>query len=118
MRLIERAKRLAASPTELDAERLRCRCGAAGLTPINEVECRRPARIAGEVQRMTVAPRSGVPALRVVVSDGTTSAVAVFTGRREIVGIEHGRLLILEGVPREEHGHRVWLNPAYTLLSG
>ena len=65
---------------------------------------------------MSVAPRHGVPSLEVVVSDGTGDAVAVFTGRRSIAGIEHGRGMVIEGVAREERGRRIMLNPAYTLI--
>ena len=54
--------------------------------------------------------------LEIVISDGTGTAVAVFTGRRTIPGIEHGRHLVLEGVAHDHHGRRVFLNPAYTLM--
>ncbi len=61
-------------------------------------------------------PRSGSPALEIVVCDGTGDAVAVFTGRRTVGGLEHGRGVLIEGVAHDEHGRRVILNPAYTLL--
>jgi hypothetical protein len=74
-------------------------------------------RVGGEVKRMSVAPRHGVPSLEVVVCDGTGDAVAVFTGRRAIAGVEHGRGMVIEGVARDERGRRMLLNPAYTLLA-
>jgi hypothetical protein len=74
------------------------------------------ASVTGEVTRMRVAPRNGVPSLEVVISDGTGDAVAVFTGRRSIPGIEHGRAMSIEGVARDERGRRVMLNPGYELL--
>ena len=46
----------------------------------------------------------------------TGSAVAVFTGRRYVAGMEHNRAVLLEGVARSERGRLVMLNPAYTLL--
>ena len=64
-----------------------------------------------------IAPRQGVPTLEVVISDGTGSVTAVFTGRRNIIGIEHGRAVILEGVAVPERGHNVLFNPAYTLIA-
>ncbi len=110
------AKRLRADSQDLDSERLQHRFHDSGLTPIGELTCRASARVGGEVKRMRVAPRDGIPSFEVVVGDGTGDAVAVFTGRRSIGGIEHGRTLIIEGVARDERGRRIMLNPAYTLV--
>ena len=117
MGLRDLASRFKTPPDKLDAERLQGRFSGLDITPIAELECRVSSRVGGEVKRMRVAPRKGIPALEVVVSDGTGDAVAVFTGRRHIEGIEHGRALIIEGIARDEHGRRVMLNPAYTLIS-
>lgn len=116
MGLRDLAKRLTASIEELDAERLQDRFAGLSLTAISEMGCRQPVRVGGEVKRIRTAPRQGVPALEVVVSDGTGDAVAVFTGRRQIAGIEHHRALLLEGVPHAEGNRKIMLNPAYTLL--
>ena len=51
-----------------------------------------------------------------MVSDGTGSCTAVFTGRRAIGGMTHGRAVVLEGVAHIEHGRLILLNPTYTLL--
>src|SRR6476469_7831489 len=104
------AKRLKAGPNELDSERLQQRFHDLDLTPIGEVALREKVRVGGEVKRMSVAPRHGVPSLEVVVSDGTGDAVAVFTGRRAIAGVEHGRGMVIEGVARDERGRRILLN--------
>lgn len=112
------AKRLKADPADLDSERLQHRFHDLGLTPIGEVSLREKVRVGGEVKRMMVAPRNGVPSLEVVVCDGTGDAVAVFTGRRTIAGVENGRGMVIEGVARDERGRRVMLNPAYTLIAG
>jgi hypothetical protein len=40
----------------------------------------------------------------------------VFLGRRSLPGLEPGRGVVLEGVPRKERNRTVMLNPAYTLL--
>lgn len=118
MGLRDLAKRLRADSNDLDCERLQNRFGDLALTPIGELACRTRARVGGEVKQMRVAPRDGVPSFEVVVSDGTGDAVAVFTGRRSIGGIEHGRAMIIEGVARDERGHPTMLNPAYTLIAG
>lgn len=110
------AKRLKATVDEIDDERLQDRFSGLGLTPIGELLARTPARVGGELTRTRIAPRSGVPAYEVTISDGTGSAVAVFTGRRYVAGLEHHRAVIIEGVARSERGRLVMLNPAYTLL--
>lgn len=112
------ARRFKADSADLDSERLQHRFHELELTPIGELPLREKARVGGEVKRMRVTPRQGVPSFEVVVSDGTGDAVAVFTGRRSIAGVEHGRAMVIEGVAREERGRRIMLNPAYTLISG
>lgn len=93
------------------------RCSGLGLTPIAAVVARRPIRVGGEINRVVIAPRHGVPTLEVMVSDGTGSITAVFTGRRKIIGIEHGRTVVFEGVAVPERGGMVIFNPAYTLVA-
>ncbi len=117
MGLRDIASRLKSKPEDLDTERLKARFATFDLTPISSLQCRTSSRIGGEVKRMRVAPRHGTPALEIVLSDGTADVVAVFTGRRHIEGIEHGRAVVIEGIAREEHGRRIMLNPAYTLIS-
>lgn len=110
------AKRLTASVEQIDDERLQDRFAGLALTPLGELEPRVPARIGGEVSRTRIAPRSGINAYEITISDGTGTAVAVFTGRRFVPGLEHHRAVVLEGVARTERGRLVMLNPAYTLL--
>ncbi len=83
---------------------------------IDQAPMRIPIRICGEVQRQRLVPRAGSPVLEVVVSDGTAEAFALFTGRRSLGGMHHGRGVMLEGVAHIERGRRIIINPAYTLL--
>ena len=101
-------RKFTASVEELDTARLQDRYVGLGLTPIGEAPTRVPVRVGGD---------RGSPTLEVVVSDGTGEATAVFTGRRHIGGIEHGRGMLLEGVAHRERGRLIVLNPAYTLLA-
>jgi hypothetical protein len=110
-------QRLKASVDDLQRARLVERFGALGVTPIGAVVARRPVRIGGEIHRVIIAPRHGVATLEVVVADGTGSITAVFSGRRSIVGIEHGRAVLLDGVAFAERDRLVILNPAYTLIA-
>lgn len=116
MSLRDRIKKLTASVDELHAVRLQERFCNVSCTAIEKAQKREPVVIAGEVQRMRIVPRAGSPSLEVVVSDGSGEAVAVFTGRRALGGVDHGRSILLEGVAHDERGRTVLLNPAYTLL--
>jgi hypothetical protein len=112
----ELRERLAGSVAELDALRLQRRFQGVAMSAIGDVEERTPARFGGEVRSQQRSAPGSQPALRVTVHDGTGTAVAVFTGRSRIHGIEAGRRILLEGVARREQGRLVVYNPAYTLL--
>lgn len=110
-------KRFTASVEELEESRLTDRYAAAEGTAIAEVQPRTHVVVAGEVKAVQVVPRAGSPWLEVTISDGTGKAVAVFTGRRRIAGIEPGRGLVLEGVAGERGSRVQLMNPVYTLLA-
>ena len=101
---------------ELDAERLVDRFADLKLTPLGEVAVRTKVKVCGEVKRMTMKPRSGIPSMEIVINDGTGQVTVIFSGRRHIAGIEHGGCLAVEGVAYRERNSKVFLNPAYTLL--
>ena len=111
-------KRLTSTVEQIEDQRLQERFRGLGLSDLDHVVLRKPARVGGKIQRMRITPRSGASALEIIVSDGTGTVTAVFTGRRRIQGLETGRSVVLEGVPYAERGHRTLLNPAYTLLPG
>ena len=109
--------RLSMSVAELDAHRLQDRFAGVDVSSISEVEPRRPARFGGEIRSQHRSAADGRPMLRVAVSDGPGTVLAVFTGRSRIRGFEAGRAVLLEGVARRDGDRLVVINPAYTLLS-
>ncbi|MGH9270146.1 MAG: OB-fold nucleic acid binding domain-containing protein [Ilumatobacteraceae bacterium] len=109
--------RLGASMADLERTRLQDRFKGLGLTPLGELTLRVPVRVAGEVTRVVLTPRRGVPNLEVMIHDGSGSIVAIFTGRRAIPGLAHGRATIFEGVAMEDRDRTVVYNPAYTLVA-
>ena len=117
MALKSLGQRLRASVDDLERARLSERFGGLELTKLSEVVPRHPVRVAGEISRVVIAPRHGVPSLEAMIADGTGNITAVFMGRRSIIGIEHGRAIILEGVVVPERGRSVIFNPAYTLIA-
>ena len=109
-------ERLAGSVAELDARRLQRRFLGVEMSSISEVAERCPVRFGGEVRSQHRSSPGSQPMLRVTVHDGTGSAVAVFTGRSRIFGLDAGRAVIFEGVAHRERGQLVVVNPAYTVL--
>lgn len=112
----ELQERLVGSVAELDSRRLQRRFLGVEMSHIGEVAERQPARFGGEIRSQQRSAPGSRPSLRVTIHDGTGSAVAVFTGRSRIFGIEAGRAILFEGVARRERGQLVVFNPAYTLL--
>ena len=116
MGLRDRVKKFNATTGEMDQDRLHDKFCDLGIQPIAETEARLPTRICGEVLAIQVVPRAGSPWLEVTVGDGSAKAVAIFTGRTRIAGLEMGRGVVFEGVAGLHDGRRQILNPAYTLL--
>ena len=106
---------------ELDRHRIAARFTDGGAAnervPLAQVTPRERVRVAGEVTGMRVVPRAGSPWLEVAISDGSATALLMFTGRRRIAGMDPGRGVEVIGVARSERGRLVFLNPYYTLLA-
>jgi hypothetical protein len=110
-------KTLSADKKEIDTERLCERFQQYGFLKLGEIRCRERVKVAGEIKRMRIKPRSGIPAVEVAISDGTGEVTVIFSGRRNIPGIDHGRCIMIDGVPHRDGAQIVMLNPAYTLLA-
>ncbi len=110
--------RLRETTVELDQRRLQARFVGVEVDTIADAAERVPVRIGGEVRSKHRSSPEGRAYLRVEITDGTGTAVAVFTGRNRIRGFDLGRTVVLEGVGRRERGRFVVMNPAYTLLDG
>lgn len=101
---------------QLDAQRLVHRFEGVDVSCIEDVVVRRPARFGGEIQSQHRSAPGSHPMLKVAVSDGTGTALVVFTGRTRIRGFEVGRAVLFEGVARREGDRLIVINAAYTLL--
>jgi hypothetical protein len=101
---------------ELDRRDLESYCTRLEATPLDAVELRRPVRVAGEIRSLRIVPRAGADALEVSINDGRGSLIAVFLGRRRVLGVSPGRRVVLEGVVAGEGRRRLMYNPIYTLL--
>jgi len=109
-------KKLSLSIEDIEDERIAGRMSDLGVVRIADAPRRTNVLMAGEVQGLQVVPHSGSPWLEVTISDGSARAVAVFTGRKRLGGVDCGRRILLEGVTREERGRVLVVNPAYTII--
>lgn len=109
-------KKLRADASELSANRLVDRFEGLGCAKIGSISARERVTLCGEIKRMRIKPRSGIPAVEVVLDDGTGKATVIFSGRRQIPGIHHGQCIEVTGVAFADHGVNVFLNPAYRIL--
>ena len=71
MGLRDKLKSANKSIREIDAERLIDRFEKLRLAPLSELEPRFRTKACGEVKRMTIKPRSGIPSTEIVINDGT-----------------------------------------------
>lgn len=110
-------KNLSADKKEIDTERLCEHFRQYDFVKLSEMQCRQRVKVAGEIKRMRIKPRSGIPAVEIVIGDGTGEVTVIFSGRRNIPGINHGRCIMIDGVPHQDGAQTVVLNPAYTLLA-
>jgi RecG-like helicase len=104
------------SKEELVAERLCERFEDLNMLSLADMPLRQRVDVCGEIRRMSVKPRAGIPAVEVEISDGTGELTLVFYGRGHVPGIGHNRALTVSGVAFREGSRRVMLNPAYRLL--
>ena len=116
MGLLDKFVRSGRSKEELTSERLTEKFEEFHLVPLSNMPMRERTAVCGEVRRMTIKPRAGIPAVEVEISDGSGELTVIFSGREKIAGIGHNRGLLVTGVAYFEGSRRVMLNPVYRLL--
>lgn len=101
---------------ELISERLTAKFDGLHLVTLADMPMRERTTVCGEIRRMSIKPRAGIPAVEVEINDGSGDLTVIFSGRERIPGIGHNRGLVVTGVAHMEGARRVMLNPAYQLL--
>ncbi|MEW1859152.1 OB-fold nucleic acid binding domain-containing protein [Streptomyces sp. NBC_00669] len=107
--------RLSSSQEELHSEELQQDALAVGCTRICDCSDRQIVSVTGTLRTVTLRPRAGVPALEAELFDGSAALDVVWLGRRSIVGIEPGRMIIASGRISMNRGRPVLFNPKYEL---
>jgi hypothetical protein len=67
------------------------------------------------VRSLRVRPLGDVPAVEVILADGTGAVSVIFLGRRQVPGIDVGTRLRATGMVGERGGRLAILNPTYRL---
>ena len=111
------AERLGRSKEDHDSLELQASSSESGGCHISALQVRERATVVGEVQSITLRPRSDVPALVAKLHDGTDSINLVWLGRREIAGIKPGCTLKAAGMVTIHRGQLTIFNPAYSLTA-
>jgi len=120
MALRDRLKKFTATPAQLDQAKLKDFCANfPDARPIAELAPRERGTVVGEIRSWRIVPKAdGSPWLEAVISDGSGTVVAMWTGRKRIAGIHEGRRLMITG-----RGHATGrtgrirlMNPRYQLL--
>ncbi|MFM8958073.1 MAG: hypothetical protein ACKOJH_11800, partial [Actinomycetota bacterium] len=99
----------ATSRTELVTERLSDQFEHLQLVSLADMPLRERVEVCGEIRRMTVKPRAGIPAVEVEINDGTGELTVIFSGRQRIPGIGHNRCLTVCGVARVNNPKNYWM---------
>jgi hypothetical protein len=76
---------------------------------------RQRVTVTGTLRTVTLRPRAGVPALEAELYDGSGTLSVVWLGRRQITGIEPGRVLTASGLVSWNEGRPTMFNPRYEL---
>lgn len=109
-------RRMTTAEEELHAEELRDDVARdLHSTPIEDCGDRDHVTIGGQIRSVTLRPVGGVPALEAELFDGSGSVTLVFLGRRQVGGIEPGRVVVAEGRLRRDEGRCLMFNPRYDL---
>jgi hypothetical protein len=88
------------------------------ISSIADIHWRNRVSVEGTVEVIRLQTAAHVTALlEIIVSDGTGSVSAIFTGYRTIGGLILGSRVKLDGLVIEQEGRLAFMNPEYTLLA-
>jgi hypothetical protein len=106
--------RLRESDEDRLAEEVREWCETVpGTVRIAEAPNRKKVTLAGMVNRISLVPGEAGDTLEAVLTDGTGSITASWTGRRGIVGLTLGSRVVVTGVLSETTAGRRMVNPSF-----
>ncbi|GAA4887271.1 MULTISPECIES: OB-fold nucleic acid binding domain-containing protein [Saccharopolyspora] len=108
-------RRLTSDVAELDADDLSERSEAGGARHACDCRGGEEAVVLGRLRSVGRSPKASAPTLEAELYDGTDEVVLVWLGRRQITGIEPGRVIKARGRIAVRDGRKVLYNPYYEL---
>ncbi len=108
-------RRFVASEEELDAAALRAETARAGCSAAGDVGRGQLVSVTGRLRTVVYTPRTNLPTLEADLYDGSDVVTLVWLGRRQIAGIEPGRVLTARGRVAVRDRRKVIYNPHYEL---
>jgi cytochrome c-type biogenesis protein CcmE len=116
-RLKARIKDLLTPQEILDADEERLKAAKEGTVPIAETEDRVHVRVSGVIRSIAIGPRGPGASFEINLYDGTESATVIWLGQRQILGLEPGRHVVVEGLMTVDRtGVRLMRDPRYQLV--
>lgn len=100
---------------EREAAELKETSRNAGATTIDCCHCGEVVTVCGPLRSVTLRPAHGVASVEAELYDGSGRISLIWLGRREIRGIEPGRLISATGRLTRTDGGPTIYNPRYTL---
>lgn len=114
-RIRRKLERFSSSDEQIEAQELLESSKSMGGTAIGACDCGDIVTVCGPLRSVTIKPVSGLPTVEAEMYDGSGRVALVWMGRRQIIGIEPGRVLTATGRLGTLDGRRVMFNPRYTL---
>lgn len=108
-------RRLLTDPEQLDAEDLQEDADRSGAKLVARCTHGQPVTVTGRLRSVVYTPKETVPTVDAELFDGSGSVHLVWLGRRQIFGIEPGRMMTARGRIAEQGGRLVIFNPWYEL---
>lgn len=87
----------------------------ADVVPVAKAVAGELVRVRGTIGSILIEPRGAAPSLTASISDGTGVIEAIFMGRRDIPGIEPGRVVTIHGRVAQGEASLHIFNPWYQI---
>lgn len=116
MRVAQAFRSILASREEVAAGEERDAARELRATAVSDLIPRQRALVSGVLRSVVLRPATQVRAVEAELYDGSGALALIWLGRRQIIGIEPGRRILVEGMIGEVHGERRMFNPRYELL--
>lgn len=116
-RVADYFKTLVASQVDIDSAKLRDDLELIGASAASKCIVGESVKVRGTIRAIRVRPQGSVPMVEAELWDGTGYLTLLWLGRRQILGVTPGRILVVDGrISRGPKMQPAIYNPRYELL--